>query len=561
MPPRRFKVMVVDRNSEDTELLRQHLGEILPSPEIIAVEDPYHALAQIAQSNPDAIFVCHESHQDAGLEVVEAIREAGEVRPLIVLTSRSTDDGATTLLRAGADDYLLKTKLSPEVLRRSLKHAEAQHSRRIAENEIAYKNTLLSEALEREREITRQLQEAKASAEEATRLKSEFLANMSHEIRTPMTAILGFTDMVLEDGDLSKIPRDRLAALLTIKRNGEYLLELINDILDLSKIEANKLHVEHLTFSPSEIVNDVRDLMRMRAEAKGITFELDYRGSIPESITSDPTRLRQILINLVGNAIKFTEMGGVMLSVRQALHQEAPAVQFEVIDSGIGMSEPQLQRVFQPFTQADSSTTRKYGGTGLGLTVCKRLADLMGATIGVESELGGGSTFRLTLPVGDAAVAEPTDPAGRTAIMRPREERSEDARAIRIAGRILLAEDGPDNQRLIRHVLRKAGAEVSVAENGRVAVELALSREDSSEPFDLVLMDLQMPEVDGWDATRTLRDRGFRAPIIALTAHALHTDRDRCLSAGFDDIASKPLNRVELLGTISRHLQKRTSEG
>jgi Amt family ammonium transporter len=384
---------------------------------------------------------------------------------------------------------------------------------------------------------------------------------MSHEIRTPMTAILGFTDMVLEDGDLSKIPRDRLAALLTIKRNGEYLLELINDILDLSKIEANQLSVEKITFSPVEIVDDVRDLMRMRGEAKGITFEVEYQGALPDSITSDPTRLRQILINLVGNAIKFTEVGGVVLSVRRATSESGPAAQFEVIDSGIGMSEEQLARVFQPFTQADSSTTRKYGGTGLGLTVCKRLADLLGATIGAESELGGGSTFSLTLPLGDAAIAETAEtPARIESVSGQREERHEDVRAVRIDARILLAEDGPDNQRLIGHVLRKAGAEVTLAENGRLAVDLVLAAGEAAEPFDLVLMDLQMPELDGWDATRALRDHGYEGPIIALTAHAMAAEQERCLADGFSAIATKPLDRTKLLDLICDLIRKARTE-
>ncbi len=461
METRRFKVLVVDESSEDIEFLRGHLERLLPAPpEIVTVEDPRDAPRRIAEFDPDVIFLDYRLGEAAPLDLIERIRSGEDLRPLIVLTGRGSEESATTLLRAGADDYLLKGKLSPPVLQRSLRHAEAQHSRRRAETELAHKNALLSQALEREREISRQLQEAKASAEEATRLKSEFLANMSHEIRTPMTAILGFTDMVLEDGDLSRIPRDRLAALLTIKRNGEYLLELIYDILDLSKIEAIQLNVERLTFSAVEIVNDVRDLMKMRAEAKGITFEVEYPGPIPESITSDPTRLRQILINLVGNAIKFTEVGGVILSVRSASADAGPAAQFEVIDSGIGMNEEQLARVFQPFTQADSSTTRKYGGTGLGLTVCKRLADLLGATIGVESEFGGGSIFRLTLPLGSSEGARPLDGAGVASQRSSREDHSDRVRALRIEARILLAEDGPDNQRLIRHVLRKAGAVV-----------------------------------------------------------------------------------------------------
>jgi len=395
-----------------------------------------------------------------------------------------------------------------------------------------------------------ELERLNQSVEAANRAKSEFLANMSHEIRTPMTAILGFSEVLL--GNLHE--EGNVSAANTIKRNGEYLLELINDILDLSKIEAGKLEVERIACSPGKVVDEVASLMRVRAEAKGLPLQVEYAGGIPETIVSDPIRLRQILINLVGNAIKFTEKGSVRLVVR-LLHDatKPPCLQFDVIDTGIGMTREQASKLFQPFTQADASTSRKFGGTGLGLTISRRLAEILGGGITITSNPGKGSTFSVTVETGPLDGVAILENAGQTAAESRQEVPASSATpAVELYCRILLAEDGPDNQRLISFVLTKAGADVTLAPNGQIAYDEALAASEAGEPFDVILMDMQMPIMDGYTATAKLREANYTGPIIALTANAMAGDEEKCREAGCDDYATKPINRATLFDTIVR---------
>ncbi len=392
------------------------------------------------------------------------------------------------------------------------------------------------------------LQVALEKAESATKSKGEFLANMSHEIRTPMTAILGYAEVLAENLALP----ENIEAVKTIRRNGEHLLALINDILDLSKIEANKLEVECIRCSPLQIVADVASLMRFRAREKNLTLELESQGIMPRWIQTDPTRLRQVLINLIGNAIKFTEIGHIRLVSRLDMDDpKQPRIQFEVIDTGIGMTPEQVAKVFQPFTQADTSTTRRFGGTGLGLSISKRLAAMLGGDITVESQPGKGSTFRLTVATGNFDLADLTNVSDSPNGQEP--PKKTDVKNTPLDCRVLLAEDGPDNQRLISFILKKAGAEVTVAENGQVALDAALAAQDEDHPFDVILMDMQMPVLDGYAATRELRAKGYVGPIIALTAHAMSSDRGKCLDAGCDDYAQKPIDRAKLLSLVNAY--------
>ncbi|MBI5362592.1 MAG: CHASE domain-containing protein, partial [Planctomycetes bacterium] len=395
---------------------------------------------------------------------------------------------------------------------------------------------------------TRELDEARRLAEEATRTKSDFLANMSHEIRTPMTAILGYTDLLL-DATLSEA--QRIDCVHTVRRNGDHLLTIINDILDLSKIEAGKMTIERIACSPVGIVEDVVSLLRARANSKGTELDIRWHGAQPERIETDPTRLRQVLVNLAGNSIKFTEKGGVTIGVR--CERSPGALVFEVRDTGIGMSPEQLARLFQPFTQADSSTTRKFGGTGLGLTISKKLTEMLGGDIEVESEAGKGSVFRVRIATGDLDGVRFVDPAAHTESEPTAPLPSRTTAAL--AGRILLADDGRDNQRLISLVVTRAGAVCEVVDDGRKAVDAALAAEAAGTPFDLVLMDMHMPVLDGWGAVRELRSRGYARPIVALTANAMQGDRERCIDAGCDDYATKPLDKPKFLETCARHLR------
>jgi signal transduction histidine kinase/CheY-like chemotaxis protein len=389
------------------------------------------------------------------------------------------------------------------------------------------------------------LKRANQEAEQANRAKSEFLANMSHEIRTPMTAILGFADVLAE----TLREPEQLDAITTIKRNGAYLLELVNDILDLSKIEAGKLQLERIRCQTLSVIADVASLMRVRAASKGLPLDVEYVGPIPETIETDPTRLRQILINLIGNAIKFTEVGRVRLIVTMR-REPQPRLCIDVVDTGLGMTDAQVARLFTPFTQADASTTRRFGGTGLGLSISKRFAEMLDGELTVDSKLGAGSTFHLQVAAGALEgvpmLSGPFEASSSRA--RPSTERE-----VQIVGHILLAEDGPDNQRLISFVLKHAGAEVTVADNGQMAVDLALATLAEGKPFDCVLMDMQMPILDGYEATRRLRAAGYEAPIVALTAHAMAGDDAKCLAAGCNDYTTKPIQRQRLINMVAQY--------
>ena len=422
---------------------------------------------------------------------------------------------------------------------------------------VADQIALALEAAERAGRET-ELRRAKDAAEAASLAKNEFLANMSHEIRTPMTAILGFAEILLEQGNIEDAPPERIEAIRTIKNNGEHLIGIINDILDLSKIEAGRMTAEAMPCSPSALAVEVASLMRVRAEAKGIPLRIEYDGPIPETVVTDPTRLRQILVNMIGNAIKFTETGCVRLVTRCVREDGSPPGQgtllcFEIIDTGIGMTEDQVARLFRPFQQADMSTTRRFGGTGLGLTISRRLAQMLGGDVTLlESRPGVGTRFAVTVAAGslDGVRMLNLSAEQEPGLMPPPHERDTSGEPALRGCQILLAEDGPDNQRLIAHILTKAGAAVKVVDNGRAAVDMALAARDAGTPYHVILMDMQMPVMDGYSATRELRDRGYSGPILALTAHAMSSDRERCIRAGCDDYASKPIDRRELIRMI-----------
>ena len=406
------------------------------------------------------------------------------------------------------------------------------------------------------------LREARARSDDANRSKTEFLANMSHEIRTPMSAILGYADL-LEDPTLTE--RQRSEHVGTIKRNGEQLLAIINDILDISKIEAGRMLVERIGTSPHEVLKEVAGLMRVKAEAKGIDLRLECATPVPETIQTDPTRLRQILVNLVGNAIKFTELGHVAVVLGFEASGAGGTIRFAVEDTGIGMNSEQLRHCFTAFTQADASVTRRFGGTGLGLRISQRLADMLGGEITVRSEPGVGSTFTLSIDAGEI----------RDVRLLEHYMFEADSRAGRLAGagdtparpldgiRILLMEDGPDNLRLISTHLRACGANVTTARNGLegMAHLTTTGTPDGGllDPLslDAILSDMQMPEMDGYTTVSLLREKGCDLPIVALTAHAMPEDEQRCLDAGCDAYAAKPLSRDQLVAIVLRAMEGR----
>ncbi|MGA2256768.1 MAG: ATP-binding protein, partial [Thermoguttaceae bacterium] len=401
------------------------------------------------------------------------------------------------------------------------------------------------------------LEESNQLVESATRAKSEFLANMSHEIRTPMTAILGYADLLLEEAGLEKAPERRRNAFATIKRNGEHLLELINDILDLSKVEAGKVLIEPIRCSPLQLLTDLVSLMCVRADAKQLKLEANVVGPLPETILTDPLRFRQVLVNLVGNAIKFTDQGDIRITARLASDDGHPRLRFDVTDTGIGMSEEQIGKLFQPFSQVDSSAARKFGGTGLGLCLSKRLTEAMGGKIEVRSVLGKGSTFSFTIDPGQLEGIRMIDNSQTNLLDRAPATAPD---KIKLDGRVLLAEDGPDNLYLISAFLKDAGADVTAVENGQFAVESVLAAHKTVRPFDAILMDMQMPVMDGYAATRKLRASGYTIPIIALTAHAMVEDCQKCLDAGCNDYATKPIDWKKLLAMLARWMARASTD-
>jgi len=388
-----------------------------------------------------------------------------------------------------------------------------------------------------------QLHQAKEQAEASNRAKSEFLANMSHEIRTPLTGILGYTEVLRRGvGD----PAQSEVHLRTIESSGHHLLTLINDILDLSKIEAGHMECEPIPCSPREVLCDVLSVMRVRAQQKGLRLACELTTSIPETIVTDPARLRQLLMNLVGNAVKFTHAGSVTIRAGMNYDSETPKIVLEVADTGIGIQPECLEQIFRPFNQADNSITRRYGGTGLGLTICRHIASALGGDVTVQSLPGCGSTFRVCVETGplDGVLLSDT-PFSESVMSHGNAVRATLPGDALPPARILLVDDGETNRELLSLVMTTAGASVTCAENGREALQLT-----NVKAFDLILMDMQMPVMDGYTTTSALRARGFNQPILALTAHAMRGDEEKCLAAGCSGYLSKPVQIDRLLETV-----------
>lgn len=408
-------------------------------------------------------------------------------------------------------------------------------------------------------ERSHDLQEALKMAEQANETKSMFLANMSHEIRTPLTAIMGYSDLLLGE----KFSSEASEWLAVVSRNSQHLLNIVNDILDLSKIESGKIQIELLPTNPVELIEQIVEVMLQKAHEKNLDIKIQYQTQLPVMLDTDPTRVRQILTNLLSNAIKFTEQGCIHVTVSVISRETSSAMQVEIQDTGIGMDSQQLQSIFSPFTQADISTTRRFGGTGLGLAISKKLARRMGGNLTVKSQIDQGSTFTLTVP---NTVSKPSDSAGLPRNLPPQTmadamQPSQGISAMNTSQsnpptrtiRVLIAEDGKDNQQLISLILKASSMESEIAENGQIACDKALAAVDAGTPYDVILMDMQMPVLNGVDATKKLRQLGYQGAIVSLTANAMDSDRKECFDAGCNDFACKPINREKLVKTIIKY--------
>ena len=478
------------------------------------------ALHRLSQESFDVILLDLGLPDSWGPDTfIETHKESSTV-PTVILTGLDVQAFAIEAMQLGAQDYLIKGHIDTHILDCSIRYA-------IERKRLEYETIAAREA-----------------ALEAKRTTTEFLANMSHEIRTPLNAMIGATSLLL-DTNLEDAQSEWINMVHT---SGESLLALINDILDLSRIEAGSLPIEPIPFNLESVVQEVKDIVAVRAEEKDLQFIVHYPIDVPRDFVGDPGLIRQVLTNLASNAIKFTHKGHVSISIACEEQTEKGAwLRLSVEDTGIGIPQDKLEQIFEKFTQAHTSTARQYGGTGLGLAICHQLVDLMGGTIAVDSRWGEGSTFhfRLQLPVTNQGTSDQVSPSNLgKAEVKPA--------AKPVNARVLVVEDNVFNQKVAAEMLRKLGCRVDVAANGREAVDMV-----QTFPYDLVFMDCQMPEMDGYEATAEIRRRDMDAkhiPIIAMTANAMQGDRERCLEAGMDDYVSKPVRMEYLTEILSQFL-------
>ena len=530
---KKFNILIVDDREENLLTLEGILDN--PELKIIKATSGNEALGLLLEHEISMILLDVQMPEMDGFETAEIIRSNEKTKhiPIIFVTAISKQrEHVFKGYQTGAIDYLYKP-LDLEILQS-----------KIAAYIEFFKQKFEVEQTKKELEKTiTELNKAKQITEEATLAKSSFLANMSHEIRTPLNGIIGMADLALMDENNTESQTERLN---DIKQSGESLLDIINEILDISKIEANKLVLEEVEFNTRDLIKKIEKLLSVKTFRKELEFTTNISSDMPDILIGDPLRIRQILINLAGNAIKFTNKGSVSINVKLLKKEKNNLkIEFSVEDTGIGISKEKIAYLFESYSQAEKSTTRRHGGTGLGLTISKKLVEMMDGTIEVESEIGKGSKFYFIIELKQGKALKATDKSSIKNLETEKKKTSSKQLSI------LIVEDQLINRKIIFQLLKRKGHKITSAENGKIALEKA-----KSEKFDMIFMDIQMPEMDGLEATKLIRkfekDNKTHTPIIAMTAHAMKGDKEVCLAAGMNHYITKPINPAELYSVIEK---------
>ncbi len=519
-----IRVLLVEDDEDDYFLTSDYLSQCSsPAFHLTWVTNSSDALDTLQRKNFDLCLLDYVLGAENAIDVLNVLKSNQITLPVVILTGQTDSAVDEMVMRAGAADYLLKSELESPRFMRTIRYAMV---RREIENE----------RLERQK------------VEQKNKAKDKFLAHLGHELRTPLTSILGYTELLLDEKHYQDIEQE----LSIIHTNGKHLLSLLNDLLDMSRLMAERLELSRRDIELDGFMTDVYSLMSLAAKDKGLTLIVDSENAVPEKINADPTRLRQVLINLVSNAIKFTDKGNINVSVELLPPSSSSSKErllFRVADTGIGMPPNKLETIFQPFEQIEDVMRANHGGAGLGLAISRELVHMMGGEISVESSFGKGSIFSFTIDPGDLEGIS----RSRLSLTLP-SHRDNDHPNLHVSGRVLIVDDLRELRRLTGHLVSQCHASVAFAENGVKALEAVLQAEEEGHPFHLVLMDIHMPVMNGVDSLKAMRRHKNNVPVVALTAANRKGLKQSLLDSGFDEVLNKPIDRMALTQILDKYL-------